>query len=64
MNDNSERYKKILEEIKALAKVTPVTACWTMLEFCERCDNKYECEDQSPFRKLAAIRKIIHENNI
>lgn len=55
------KLKQILAEVSEIAKVTPINTCWTIINNCDECSSKAECEDSSPFVKLKAITHLISD---
>ena len=51
----ADKYEQALKEIKEIACVNPVNTCWTSLNLCDKCEEKEDCEMQSPFAKLKQI---------
>ena len=58
-----DKKQEKLEKIKELARVNPINSCWTLLNTCDDCPEKSECDHdtQSPFISLKLIYKIIEE---
>ena len=56
-----EKYKQALDEIEEICKVNAINTCWTVLNLCDKCDEKEECCLQSPLVKLDAISNIINK---
>ena len=54
-------FTMFLNELFDIASVNAIDTCWTILHLCDNCDEKDECETQSPLRKLDLIRQMINE---
>ena len=59
--DKYIQLKETLAEIKEIAWVNPVNTCWESLNLCDKCEEKEDCELQSPFAKLKLIIEKINE---
>ena len=55
--------KNIIDEIKELAKVNAINTCWSILNYCDECeDKKNGCEDiQCPTVRLNMIYKLCEQ---
>ena len=51
----------MLEEIKQLSDVDSLNTCWSILNLCDNCPCKNDCEDQSPISRLREINRIVKE---
>lgn len=60
-NKELRKLRKTLAEIKEIAWVNPVNTCWESLNLCDKCEEKEDCELQSPFAKLKLIIEKINE---
>jgi len=60
-----DEYKEALEEIKKnivpLANRSPIDNCWTLLDRCNECASKKDCETQSPYTRAKQILDIINK---
>ena len=59
--DKYMKLEKTLEEIREIAWVNPVNTCWEVLNLCDKCEEKDDCEMQSPFAKLKLIEQKVNE---
>jgi hypothetical protein len=58
------KLEQTLTEIRDIAWVNPVNTCWEALNLCDKCEEKEDCEMQSPFMKLKLIIQKINEYEI
>ena len=63
--DLTDRYRKALEEIEEviipLTNKNPIDNCWTLLNRCDECASKKDCETQSPYFRAKQILDIINK---
>lgn len=59
--NKSKLYEQCIYEIEEICKVNAINTCWTVLNLCDKCDEKEECGLQSPLAKLDAISNIIKQ---
>jgi hypothetical protein len=58
------KLEQTLTEIRDIAWVNSVNTCWEALNLCDKCEEKEDCEMQSPFIKLKLIIQKINEYEI
>ena len=52
----------VIEQVKEIASYNSIDTCWTMLNTCDDCPDKKDCNDlQSPFEKLKTILNFLNE---
>ena len=61
LQKEKNHYQKTLKQIKEIAWVNPVNTCWESLNLCDKCEEKKDCEMQSPFVKLKLILQKVNE---
>ena len=56
-----EKTRETLTEIKEIASINAINTCWTVLNLCDKCEEKQDCDIQCPLFKFKLILQKISE---
>jgi vacuolar-type H+-ATPase subunit I/STV1 len=56
-----EKARETLTEIKEIASINAINTCWTVLNLCDKCEEKQNCDIQCPLFKFKLILQKISE---
>ena len=61
IEEENKKLKNILVEIKEIASINAINTCWTVLNLCDKCEEKQDCDIQCPLFKFKLILQKISE---